>query len=159
MVKNLPAMQETWVWSLGQEDPLEKGMAPTPVFLPGEFHEQKSLAGYSPWDRRVRHDWATSSPLLLLLLLSHFSHVRLCLLPRANKKSSSFPHTYTFPLFRNALMLDRLKGCPHACLSPPDLSSWTQGSICHSSAKENEKQRIKYSHDSLPPSYRVTNIY
>ena len=27
MVKNLPAMQETWVQSLGQEDPLEKGMA------------------------------------------------------------------------------------------------------------------------------------
>ena len=27
MVKNLPAMQETWVRSLGQEDPLEKGMA------------------------------------------------------------------------------------------------------------------------------------
>ena len=27
MVKNLPAMQETWVWSLGREDALEKGMA------------------------------------------------------------------------------------------------------------------------------------
>ena len=27
MVKNLPAIQETWVWSLGQEDPLENGMA------------------------------------------------------------------------------------------------------------------------------------
>ena len=27
MIKNLPAMQETWVWSLGQEDPLEKKMA------------------------------------------------------------------------------------------------------------------------------------
>ena len=27
MVKNLPAMQETWLRSLGQEDPLEKGMA------------------------------------------------------------------------------------------------------------------------------------
>ena len=27
MVKNLPAMQEPWVWSLGQEDPLKKGMA------------------------------------------------------------------------------------------------------------------------------------
>ena len=26
MVNNLPAVQETWVWSLGQEDPLEKGM-------------------------------------------------------------------------------------------------------------------------------------
>ena len=42
-------MQETWVRSLDQEDPLEKGMATTPVFLPGEFHGQKNLAGYSPW--------------------------------------------------------------------------------------------------------------
>ena len=37
MVKNLPAMQETQVQSLGQDNPLEKGMATTPVFLPGEF--------------------------------------------------------------------------------------------------------------------------
>jgi len=29
----------------------EEGMATTPVFLPGEFHEQRSLAGYSPWGR------------------------------------------------------------------------------------------------------------
>ena len=33
MVKNLAAMQETQVQSLGQEDPLEKRMATTPVFL------------------------------------------------------------------------------------------------------------------------------
>ena len=38
MVKNLPAMQETWVQSLGWEDPLEKKWQPTPVFLPGEPH-------------------------------------------------------------------------------------------------------------------------
>ena len=45
-VKNLPAIQDTWVQSLGQEDPLEKGMAnPLPVFLPGESHGQRSLAG------------------------------------------------------------------------------------------------------------------
>jgi len=31
-------MQETWVWSLGWEDPLEEGMAIHPVFLPGESH-------------------------------------------------------------------------------------------------------------------------
>ena len=37
MVKNLPTTQGTWVQSLGQEDPLEKGMQPTPVFLPGEL--------------------------------------------------------------------------------------------------------------------------
>ena len=47
-VKNLPAMRETQVQSLGQEDPLEKEMAPTPVFLPGESHGQRSLVGYSP---------------------------------------------------------------------------------------------------------------
>ena len=41
-------MQETWVWSLGWEDPLETGMATTPVFLPGESHGQRSLEGYSP---------------------------------------------------------------------------------------------------------------
>ena len=48
MVKNLPAMQVTQLQSLSQEDPLEKGMAPTPVFLPGQFHGQGSLAGFSP---------------------------------------------------------------------------------------------------------------
>ena len=37
------------VQSLGQEDPLEKGMTTTPVFLPGEFHGQRSLVGYSLW--------------------------------------------------------------------------------------------------------------
>ena len=47
MVKHLPAMQETWVQSLGQEDPLEKGME-MPVFLPGKSHGQRSLAGYRP---------------------------------------------------------------------------------------------------------------
>ena len=44
LAKNLPAMQETWVRSLGWEDPLEKGTVTTPVFWPGEFHGL-----YSPW--------------------------------------------------------------------------------------------------------------
>ena len=50
-VKNPPAMQETqetWVGSLGQEDPLEKEMATTPVFSPGKSHRQRNLAGYRP---------------------------------------------------------------------------------------------------------------
>ena len=51
LVKNLPAMQETWVQSLGWEDPLEKGKAPTPGFWPGEFHRL-----YSPWGRKVTHN-------------------------------------------------------------------------------------------------------
>ena len=47
MVKNLPAMQETWVQSLGQEDPLEKGMATHSSILPGKSHGWRSLVGYS----------------------------------------------------------------------------------------------------------------
>ena len=53
VVKNLPAMQEIQVQFLGREGPLEKEWLPTPVFLPGEFHEQNSLDGYSLWGRRV----------------------------------------------------------------------------------------------------------
>ena len=48
MTKNRPAMQETQVQSSGWEDPLEKEWQPTPVFLPGEPHGRRSLAGYSP---------------------------------------------------------------------------------------------------------------
>ena len=49
VVKNPSAMQETWVPSLGQEDPLEKEMQPVLVFLPGKSHEQRSLTDHSPW--------------------------------------------------------------------------------------------------------------
>ena len=45
LVKNLPAMRETWVQSLGWEDPLEKRTATYSSILAGEFHEL-----YSPWD-------------------------------------------------------------------------------------------------------------
>ena len=47
LVKNLPAMWETQVQSLGWEDPLKKGKATTPVFWPREFHGL-----YSPWGRK-----------------------------------------------------------------------------------------------------------
>ena len=51
-VKNLPVMPETRVRSLGQEDPWRRKWQPTPVFLPGESHGQRSLVGYSPWGRK-----------------------------------------------------------------------------------------------------------
>ena len=58
MVKNLPAMWETWLRSLGWEDPVEKGMANTPVFLPGEWTEKPGRL-QSMGSHKVRHDWAT----------------------------------------------------------------------------------------------------
>ena len=48
MAKNLPAMRETQVQSLGLDDP-EKGPATHSSILAGEFHGQRSLMGYSPW--------------------------------------------------------------------------------------------------------------
>ena len=54
-VKSLPAMWETWVWSLGLEDPLEKWVSSHSStlawgipLLPGEFHGQRSLMVYTP---------------------------------------------------------------------------------------------------------------
>ena len=48
IVKNLPAMRETWVGKI----PWRREGLPTPVFLLGEFHGQRSLSGYSPWGHK-----------------------------------------------------------------------------------------------------------
>ena len=51
VVKNPSAIQEPQemqAGSLCHEDPLEEGRQPTPVFFPGEFHGQRSLAGHTP---------------------------------------------------------------------------------------------------------------
>ena len=52
LVKNPLAMQETWVPSLDWEIPWRREYLPTSIFLSGEFHGQRSLAGYSPWGRK-----------------------------------------------------------------------------------------------------------
>ena len=51
-LKRLPVMQETWVRSLGQEDPLEKEMATHSSILAGESHGRRSLVGYHPRGRK-----------------------------------------------------------------------------------------------------------
>ena len=61
MVKNLPVMQDTQVWFLSREETLEKGMATHSSILAWEIHGQRNLAGYSSWDRKVGHDWATNT--------------------------------------------------------------------------------------------------
>ena len=50
-VKNLPAMWETWLGKI----PWRSKWLPTPVFWPGEFHGQRSLASYSPWGCKESH--------------------------------------------------------------------------------------------------------
>ena len=68
MVKNLPAMQEIWVQSLGWEDPLEKGMATHSSILAWRIpwtEEPGRLQ--SIWSQRVRHDWVTNIFTIILL--------------------------------------------------------------------------------------------
>ena len=48
-VKNPPVMQETWFNPWVGKIPWRREWQPTPVFLPGESHGQRSLVGYSPW--------------------------------------------------------------------------------------------------------------
>ena len=49
--------QIPWVWQI----PRRRKWLPTPVFLPGKSHGQRSLAGHSPWRCRVSHDWGTNA--------------------------------------------------------------------------------------------------
>ena len=81
-VKNLSAMQETWVRSLGGEDPLEKEI--TPVFLPGESRGQRSPVGCSPWGCKESD---TTERLTLLLSLGHL---------HGTSSAPLFPSTNTF---------------------------------------------------------------
>ena len=51
VMKNLSARQETWIPSLGREDPWRREWQPTPVLLPGKSHGPRILEGCSPWGR------------------------------------------------------------------------------------------------------------
>ena len=66
-IKNLPAMQETWVWSLGGEDPLEKEMATHSSILVWRIPWTEEPGGLqSTGSQRVGLDWVTSLSLSLL---------------------------------------------------------------------------------------------
>ena len=52
MVMNPPAMQKTWFDPWVGKIPWRRAWQPTPVFLPGETHGQRSLVGYSPWGHK-----------------------------------------------------------------------------------------------------------
>ena len=70
-LKHLPAMWETWVWSLDWEDPLEKEMATHSSILAWRIPWKEEPGGLqSTGSQRVRHDWVTS-----LSLSFHFSQL------------------------------------------------------------------------------------
>ena len=126
MVKNLLAMPETQIQPLGQEDPLEKGMATHSSILAWripwmvEFHRQRSLVGYSSWSRkeldtatRLTHtEWIRYS--FISDLITFYQPIYL--------KFSKDP---TFPAM-GFLTLDQVDGCR-------SLSSWISSCPLHPS--------------------------
>ena len=65
MVKNLPAMQETWVWSLGWEDPLEEGVAIHSGILAWRIPCTEEPGGQQSRELwRIRHQWALTEEIL-----------------------------------------------------------------------------------------------
>ena len=66
-VKNLSSRQETWIQSLGWEDPLEKEMATHSSILAWEIPQTEEPGGLqSMWSQRVRHDLMTQQQMLLM---------------------------------------------------------------------------------------------
>ena len=76
-VKKVSTIWETWVRSLGWEDPLSRTWQSTPVFLPGESHGQRSLAGYSPWGHRAGYNWVTKHSMFWKYLLMFMPHIKM----------------------------------------------------------------------------------
>ena len=61
-LKNLSVMWRSRFDSFIRKIPWRRKWQPTPVLLPGEFHGQRRLVGYSPWgSQKVSHNWATNT--------------------------------------------------------------------------------------------------
>ena len=73
MVKDLSTRLQTQVWSLGRDDPWRREWKHTPVFLPGEFHGQRSLVHYSPWGHK--ESYVTEATFTLSLILDGRWHI------------------------------------------------------------------------------------
>ena len=60
-VKNSPAMQETWICSMGGTIPKRKGWLTTPLFMPWKCYGGRNIAGYRPWDLKESDttEWLT----------------------------------------------------------------------------------------------------
>ena len=132
MVKRLPVIQESWVWSLGWEDPLEKAMAT----------HSSTLAWKIPWveepgglqfmgSQRVGHDWATSHYLTALCFPSSPSK-RGGLSPRTQVPTSLCSHSHPW-----SFKSPSLQGCsslphPQHRSTVPCSKTWRPGELWNS---------------------------
>ena len=92
-VKHLPAVQETWVRSLGWEDPLEKEMATHSSILAWKISWTGEPGGLqSMGSQRIGHDWATNTYLLTLVGWERYlTMILICILLMTNDVESDLP--------------------------------------------------------------------
>ena len=180
MVKNLPAIQEIWFQFLGQDDPWRREWLPTLVFLPGEFHGQRSLADYIPWGcknldmtevtlqacrlsikcRPLNCNHPSTQPCpafsivphLLLLLFQHLSQRHLFLLHKST--NSLFSNLKTDIFFSSSpFFLPPLQSSQYFCLS---FSPFLPSFLPHSSLFYTHSHTHKHTHTH---THRKGKIY
>ena len=78
ILKNLPAMRETWVWSVGWEDPLEEGMTTHSSVLAWRIPWTEEPGGLqSMGSQRLRYDWAKKHTYTHHIRVDHWSTGRI----------------------------------------------------------------------------------
>ena len=131
-VKTLPAMQETQVHSL--EILWRREWQPTPAFLPGEFHGQRGLAGYSPWSPE---ELDTTERLTLSLSFSS--------LPKPYQPAPPQPAGLASPVLSTGnhgtpARVPHL--CPHPCLLPSASASHWALMVCRPPARGTYEKKV-----------------
>ena len=106
-------MQETWIWSLGREDPQEKSMATHSNILAWKSHGQRSLVGYSLWGRK-------ESDTTVLLSHRHSHTGRECQTWTSLQVHLGYPCVSIFTVF--PFVLDKLPKEDSFSLHPGDPS-------------------------------------
>ena len=102
-----------------ERSPWRRKWQPAPVFLPGKFHGQRGLAGYSSWNQRVRYDWATNTwcEWLQSLMEDCLSQLKYSLLslPSSWPSLTCWPIHIIYPMnaicFSLSLMVTRYSSC------------------------------------------------
>ena len=115
MVKNLPAMWDTWVWSLGQEVPLEKEMATHSSILAWIIQWIEEPGNYSPWGLKESDitEWLTLSHTYYCFL---FITLFLC--------SYLFLHFFCLLFF--FLLYNIVLALPYIHMNLPRVDSWVK---------------------------------
>ena len=102
MVKNLPVMPEVWVWALGWEDPLEKGMATHSRFLAWEVPWMEEPGCCSLWGCK---DSDGTEQLILSLCFSLICEPRMVYFPSSPFSPFELSLSYTSPLYASYTIL------------------------------------------------------